>query len=200
MRVLWQCDGRGGGFAVRGFGAIFAGSIHGNGWVHRCGSARWNHAMEANASSCSTKACCEQPCPATTPLIYPTTISSVIPPIPYPLSCLLKEMPLIRVLSQSSFSSRFPLPFSSLITHSGHLTVSPPRVLISSPTLRVKPDRLNGCSEVYGSRRRKKQMRSLLRLHLACRLLLMMLSRWLLDDRQQFDGEGHSIHSFSTSP
>ena len=196
--MLWQCDGRRGGFAVRGFGAIFAGSIHGNGWVHRYGSASWNHAIKANASSCNTTACCEQPCSATHPPIHPTTISFVVPPLPY-LS-YSKQCPLSRVPSQLVLSSRFPLPFSSLITHSGHLTVPPPRVLISSPTLRVKPDCLNGCSEVYGSRRRKKQMRSLLRLHLACRLLLMMLSRWLLDDRQQFDGEGHPIHSFSTSP
>ena len=195
MRVLRKCDGRRPRFAVKGFGAILAGSIHGNGWVHCYGTASWNHAMKAKASSCSTTACCEQTCPATAPPTPP--YHNFICHFSLRPSPLRIAKPLSRVHSQSHLSSRFSLPFSSLMTHSGHSTVPPPRVLISSPTLRVKPDRLNGLQR--GKRlaqKEKKQSRSFFEVNLTCRLLLMMLSRRLLDDRQQFDGEGHSIPSF----
>lgn len=125
------------------------------GWVHRYGSPSWIIAMKANASSCGTPACCEQSCPAITP---------PIPPLQFPLSF---RLPLSSLLKSNSpyprpfpIISLHPLPLTSLsflIIHSGHMTVPPPRVLISSPTLRVKTDPLNGCSEVYGSRRRKKK-------------------------------------------
>ena len=83
MRVLRKCDGRRPRFAVKGFGTILAGSIHGNGWVNRYGTASWNHAMKAKASSCSATARCEQLCPATTPPMHLITISFAIPPSPY---------------------------------------------------------------------------------------------------------------------
>ena len=74
-----------------------------------------------------------------------------------PLSSLLKKnTPYPPPFPITSLPQLALASLSFLIIHSGHMTVPPPRVLISSPTLRVKTDPLNGCSEVYGSRRRKK--------------------------------------------
>ena len=143
MRALRQCDGRRGGFAMKRVGTIFAGSIHGNGWVFRYGTASWNHAMKAKASSSSTTACCEQSCPATTPPIHPTIISFVS--FLLPLSSLLKSMPLIRVsspiisllpLSLTFFISHYPLrSFDCAATAGTYLLANPPRQTGSSQWL-----------------------------------------------------------------
>ena len=135
MKVHRQCDGRRGGFAVKGFSAIFAGSIHGNGWVLRYGTASWNHAMNAKASSSSTTAYCEHTCPACNPPIHSTTISFVTPPFPYlrcskqcPLSA--SPPPIISLLSLflTSFISHYPLrSFDCAATAGTYLLANPPR-------------------------------------------------------------------------
>lgn len=83
MRVLRRCDGRRGRFAVKGFGAMSLGSTHGNEWALAMILLAGIIAMKANASSCITTACCEQPYPATTPPIHSTTIllSFLVAPI-----------------------------------------------------------------------------------------------------------------------
>ncbi len=127
---------------MKGFGANFVGSIHGNGCVHRYGSASWNHAMKANASSCSTTACCEQPCPATIPRIHPTTtfLSFLLP-----LSSLLKSnapyprhFQIVSLLSLplTSFISHYPLwAFDRAATAGTYLLANPPRQTGSSQWL-----------------------------------------------------------------
>lgn len=128
------------GFAVKRFGAIFAGSIHGDGWVYRYGTASWNHAMKAKASSCSTTAFCEQPCPATTPpiILSQFLLSFLLPSIspaqsdaPYP-----RPFPVISLL---------PLPLTSFISH--HPLRSLDRAATAGTYLLANPPRQSGSSQ-----------------------------------------------------
>ena len=135
-----------------------------------------------------------------------------LPTIHYNFSCpsvspifpAQRQFPLCASPSQSS--SPPALPFTSFISH--HPLRAHDRAATAGTYLLANPPRQNGILSMVAARytaraegTKKKQSRFLSRLCLPCRLLLMGVQPLAFpsNDRQQFDGEGHSIPSLSVS-